>query len=122
MPGHRHWIGFKMSMPTVFSIWTAARLLDVFSAVLIVISVALECSSSGTHLPWSVSIGLSSPVITVAGLKPASSAAANTNGLNAEPDCRLAWVARLKRLSLKSRPPTKAATCPVVGSIDTSEA
>jgi len=38
-------------------IWTAARLLDIRSADLIVIELALECSSSGTHAPCGVSVG-----------------------------------------------------------------
>ena len=56
---------------------TAARLLDVFSAARIVIAVAVEWPSSGIHAPCSVvdrlvEVGRSS----VAGVKPASSAAA----------------------------------------------
>src|SRR4051812_25547519 len=102
-------------MPIVLSICTAARLLDIFSAARIVIELALECSSSGIQLPCSVRIGELRLEITVAGEYPASSAAAYTNGLNAEPLCRLACVARLKRLSEKSRPPTIARTAPVAG-------
>ena len=48
--------------------------------------------------------------MVVPGENPASSAAANTNGLNAEPGWRLAWVARLNGLSWKLRPPTMART------------
>ena len=44
-------------MPTSSSIRTAARLLDVRSAVRIVIDGLSRCSSSGTHAPWSVMIG-----------------------------------------------------------------
>ena len=46
-------------MPTSSSIRTAARLLDVFSAALIVIDEPSLCSSSGTHAPCSVMIGSS---------------------------------------------------------------
>src|SRR3990170_6453637 len=83
-------------MPTVFSIWTAARLLDVRSAVRIVISSAVECSSSGIHPPWGVSMGSFRLVMSDAGEYPASRAAAYTNGLKADPAWRLAWTARLK--------------------------
>ena len=38
---------------------TAARLLDVRSAVRSVIACADECSSSGIHSPWAVSTGSS---------------------------------------------------------------
>jgi hypothetical protein len=44
-------------MPTVSSIRTAARLLDMRNAVRIVIGEPSECSSSGTHAPCSVMIG-----------------------------------------------------------------
>ena len=93
-------------MPTVASICTAARLLDVRSAERIVISSPVECSSSGSHAPWTVRTGSLSPVMSEAGEYPASSAAAYTNGLNAEPDWRFACVARLNWLSPKFRPPT----------------
>ncbi len=107
-------------MPIVFSSWTAARLLEVRSAVRSVMAGSVECSSSGTQSPCGVSVGSFRPVIIDAGEWPASSAAANTKGLKADPDCRFACTARLKRLSLKSRPPTMARTCPVAGSSDTS--
>jgi hypothetical protein len=109
-------------MPTELSNWTAARLLDVRSAVRSVIELAFECSSSGSQPPCGVSIGSFRCVITEPGENPASSAAAYTNGLNAEPDCRFACTARLNELSLKSRPPTMARTWPVAGSIATSAA
>ena len=48
--------------------------------------------------------------MVVPGEKPASSAAANTNGLKAEPGWRFASVARLNGLSAKLRPPTMART------------
>ena len=48
--------------------------------------------------------------MVVPGEKPASSAAANTNGLKAEPGWRFASVARLYGLSAKLRPPTMART------------
>ena len=54
-------------MPTVCSICTAARLLDVFNAARIVMAPARLCSSSGTHAPCSVSIGTLRFEITVAG-------------------------------------------------------
>ena len=63
-------------MPTSSSIRTAARLLDVRSAVRIVIDGLSRCSSSGTHAPCSVMIGSSSFSMSVAGEKPRSSAAA----------------------------------------------
>jgi len=47
------------SMPTCCSMRTAARLLDVRSAVRIVISDADECPSSGVHAPCTVEIGSS---------------------------------------------------------------
>ena len=46
---------------------TAARLLDVRSAVRSVIESALECSSSGTAAACGVAIGSFSPLMTVAG-------------------------------------------------------
>ena len=49
-------------------------------------------------------------------------AAVYTKGLNDEPGCRLAWVARLNLLSLKSRPPIIAKMRPLVGSIATKAA
>jgi hypothetical protein len=106
-------------MPTVDSSRTAARLLDVRSAVRRVISFEVRCSSSGIQAPCSVSIGSSRCVISVAGVIPVSIADANTNGLKADPGCRRAWLARLKWLSLKLRPPTSTRTYPVPGSIDT---
>ena len=85
-------------MPRSSSIRTAARLLDVFSAARIVMALADECPSSGTQSPCTVSIGSSRRSMTLAGVYPASSAAAYTKGLNADPGCRFAWSARLKLL------------------------
>ena len=74
-------------MPTVVSNWTAARLLDVRSADRSVKDVALSaCSSSGIQSPCAVRTGSFSLVMSEAGDWPASSAAAYTNGLNADPD------------------------------------
>ena len=64
------------SMPTVSSIRTAARLLDVRSAVRMVIEAAVECSSSGSHAPLYVSTGSFNRSITLAGEYPFSIAAA----------------------------------------------
>src|SRR6185369_17938020 len=61
-----------------------------------------------------------SSTITSVGLKPLSSAAAYTNGLNEEPGWRNACVARLKLLSFQSRPPVSARTSPLRGSIATT--
>ena len=57
---------------------------------------------------------------TVAGVKPFSNAAEYTNGLNDEPGWRSAWVARLKLLRKKSKPPFSATIAPSNGSIDTN--
>src|SRR5262245_14401454 len=46
-----------VEMPSVFSSCTAARLLEIFSADLIVIDEALEWPSSGTQAPCGVAIG-----------------------------------------------------------------
>jgi hypothetical protein len=54
-----------LGMPTVFSSCTAARLLDVRSAVRSVICAASLCSSSGTQLPCDVRIGSLRRVISV---------------------------------------------------------
>ena len=54
-------------MPIVFSNCTAARLLDVRSAVRSVIDEAVECSSSGTQSPWSVGVGSLSRVMRLEG-------------------------------------------------------
>ena len=49
LPSARSWAVFTVSgMPTARSSWTAARLLDVRSAVRSVMLSAPECSSSGT--------------------------------------------------------------------------
>ena len=57
---------------------------------------------------------------------PWCTAAARTNGLNAEPAGRWPWVARLNLAWLpppkKSRPPTRARTLPVPGSSETTAA
>ena len=58
-----------------------------------VIESAVECSSSGTQSPCGVAIGSFEVVMSDAGEYPSSSAAAYTNGLNAEP----AWRLRLRR-------------------------
>src|SRR5215470_6249305 len=58
--------------------------------------------------------------MTSVGLKPLSSAAAYTNGLNDEPGWRSACTARLKLLSFQSRPPERARSAPVFGSIATT--
>ena len=58
----------------------------------------------------------------VSGEMPWCSAAASTIGLNDEPGCRSAWVARLNWLSRKFRPPTIALTEPSRGSMATSAA
>src|SRR5258706_13942943 len=73
------------AIPTSCSSRTAARLLDVLRAVRSVIESAALCSSSGDQPPRAVAIGSLRLVITVAGVYPASIAAAYTNGLNAEP-------------------------------------
>src|SRR5262249_59596129 len=65
-----------LRMPTSWSSRTAARLLEVRSAVRGVIDVAEECSSSGTYAPCTVATGSSRLSTTDAGLNPASSAAA----------------------------------------------
>jgi hypothetical protein len=57
-----------------------------------------------------------------AGAIPLCSAAARTNGLNAEPGWRCACAARLNWLSRKFSPPTIATTLPSRGSIATSAA
>ncbi len=59
---------------------------------------------------------------SVIGDMPPFSAAAKTNGLNAEPGCRFAFVARLNGVRRKSRPPTSASTSPVCGSMATRAA
>lgn len=51
-----------------------------------------------------------------------SMAAANVNGLKADPACRRAWVARLNLAVSKSRPPTMARISPVAGSMATRAA
>ncbi len=64
---------------------------------------------------------------TVSGWMPFCSAAASTNGLNAEPGCRCPSVAMLNvdspflRLRPYFEPPTIAFTSPSRGSIETSE-
>ena len=58
----------------------------------------------------------------VAGEIPCRNAVARTIGLNDEPGCRSACVARLNWLSRKFDPPTIARTAPVRGSIATSAA
>ena len=63
-------------MPTVFNIRTAARLLDVRSAVRMVMAPAVECSSSGIQPPCGVSIGASRSVIIAPALMPDSIAEA----------------------------------------------
>ena len=67
-----------------------------------------------------MSTGFDSNVVT--GEIPCRSAVASTIGLNDEPGCRSAWVARLNWLSRKFEPPTIARTAPVRGSIATSAA
>ena len=54
-------------------------------------------------------------MISDAGM-PDAIAVAYTNGLNTDPGCRMAWVARLNSESPKSRPPTIARTSPVAAS------
>src|SRR5688500_6901784 len=56
-----------LGMPMLLRTWTAARLLDMRSADRIVIELAVECSSSGTHAPWGVSVGEFRLVIRLAG-------------------------------------------------------
>src|SRR5262249_8812152 len=56
-----------VGMPTVDRSCTAARLLEIFSADRIVISLAVEWPSSGIHAPWAVAIGASRFEITDAG-------------------------------------------------------
>ena len=56
------------------------------------------------------------------GAIPSFSAAASTNGLNAEPGCRSPCVARLNWLAWKLRPPIIATTAPVWTLIETSAA
>ena len=56
-----------LGMPIVFSICTAARLLDMRNADRIVMDPALECSSSGTHWPAGVSVGVFRLSMTLAG-------------------------------------------------------
>ena len=51
-----------------------------------------------------------------------SSAVAYTIGLNEEPGCRIAWVARLNWRWSEEKPPTMASTRPVDGSITTMAA
>src|SRR5207302_6675408 len=67
--------------------------------------------------PRSISIGASTT--TVDGVYPLSSADEYTIGLNDDPGCRYACVARLNWLWSKENPPTIASTRPVQGSITT---
>ena len=61
--------------------------------------------------PASITTGCESMI--EAGEMPSFSAAASTNGLNAEPGCRSPCVARLNWLAWKFRPPIIASTAPV---------
>ena len=70
--------------------------------------------------PASISIGLD--VMRVSGAIPLWRALARTIGLNDEPGCRSACVARLNWLRRKFVPPNIALTAPVLGSIATSAA
>ena len=74
----------------------------------------------GIQSPSSVGSARRGRSMIDAGHQPFSSAVANTNGLKADPGCRLACTARLKRLSSKFRPPTSTRTSPVAASIATS--
>ena len=61
------------------------RLLEIRSAARIVSVSPSRCASAGTHAPLVVATGSLKSRMMVAGVKPRSSAAAYTNGLNAEP-------------------------------------
>jgi hypothetical protein len=105
-------------IPTCWSSAAAARLLDTRSARR---SVYSERSfwPDGSQGPPTAAIGRSRCWRSVPGPNPRSRAAAKMIGLNAEPACRRAWVARLKLLARKSRPPTRASTSPRTGSMAT---
>jgi len=70
--------------------------------------------------PASISSGFESN--SVAEEMPCRKAVARTIGLNDEPGCRSAWVARLNWLRRKLVPPNITRTAPVLGSIATSAA
>src|SRR5436189_8717 len=94
------------------------------SMLVIVAAVPSDSTSYGRggsyDSPSAPGNGTGSSTMTSVGLKPLSSAAAYTNGLNDEPGWRSAWTARLKLLSFQSRPPASARIAPVLGSIATT--
>ena len=101
----------------------AARLLDSISAARSVSASGVSPRAlRGAHSSGPCGAMLASPSSTVTGVKPCSSAAAKSSGLNAEPGWRRLRQARLNCEVRKSRPPTIARMSPVRGSIATSAA
>ena len=111
-----------LAMPTSSSIRTAARLLDVRSAVLTVISER----NGMLVLGHPRALQRLDRLVEARHQRRRRIAGLESGGVDKRLEGRsrlsIACVARLNRLALKSRPPTIARTSPVVGSIATSAA
>ena len=109
--------------PTMFVSWAKTVLSEYAIAVFRLIGPMLLCSKFVTlqaRPPASSTTGWETRIDD--GAIPSRSAAARTNGLNAEPGWRSPCVARLNWLARKLRPPIIATTWPVWTSIATSAA